>query len=182
MYLSLNWAQGMYMIVAIPPTFCAIQKLCKQNFSEKGSFRWLTLSIRCLFSSPLSLCRSLIRSVGRPRERPIPYRPSVIYGCYGRLSLLLYYVFRCACPNVAGEREPHKKGMLKIKKAIPCHIVCYIHLVWSFHANLCAYVWVCVFLAVCTLTNRPIVYVLSSASCVFEVPFRVAITVVGSSS
>lgn len=123
--------------------------LCNTKTLQTKLFgkRFVSLT-HSLYSLPLlvpSLALSFAHSVGRSteRERPIPYRPSVIYGCYGRLSLLLYYVFRCACPNVAGEREPHKKGMLKIKKAIPCHIVCYIHLVWSFHANLCAYVWVC---------------------------------------
>lgn len=147
---------------------CSTQKLCKQNFSEKGSFHFT--------HSPPMRCAFLFVSLFWP-GRPIPHSTSVIYGCYGRLSLLFYYVFvplvqtllareQCEPTLQKTNDENKRRGRRRRRRekkthehtAIPCHIVCYIHFVWSFHVNVC----VCV----CALTNRPIVYVLSSAGCV----------------
>lgn len=112
--------------------FMQHKKLCKQNFSEKGSFHFTHTPHRCA------------ASVASYSGRPIPISTSVIYGCYGRLSLPFYYVFVVLVQRYWRENQQCKNRMMKIKEkrrekkthaAIPCHVVCYIHFVWSFGVN-----------------------------------------------
>lgn len=120
--------------VAIPPTFCVTQKLCKQNFLGKGSFRLLTFHIHTL---PRSF------SVGRSAERPIPYwRP-------------LYMVVTVAChccsimyslcmSNVTGEKRhrTQKKGSMKIKKQSP--VISFATFISFGPFGVSVYVYVCI--------------------------------------
>lgn len=130
--------------------------LCMKNFANK-TFRKKVRFIRTLHSHSLFFSSSpsldchirlfipFVHSLvwfGRTAEKPIPYidRPFYIYIWFVRSPVTTVPLcIRCACPKDTRQEHTRKKDCRENSREkktaaaaaeIPCHIVCYIHLVW----------------------------------------------------